>query len=83
MVEKIVYIRFYLAGDCIFKCQKSWLPKEGDIDLKRADLADLNGVETSLITTDEEIMEVPVKTPPSIIDKLLDGTGVVIAKDRE
>jgi hypothetical protein len=53
-----------------------------DIDLKRADLADLNGVDTSLITTDEEVMEVPIPIA-NILDKLLDGTGVVIAKDRE
>ncbi len=82
MKENIVYICFYLAGDCIFKCQKSWLPMPQDIDLKRADLADLNGVNTSLITTSEEVMEVPIITSPSLIDRLLDGTGVVISKDR-
>ena len=82
MKERIVYVCFYLAGDCIFKCQKSWLPMPQDIDLKRADLADLNGVDTSLITTDEEVMEVPIPIA-NILDKLLDGTGVVIAKDRE
>lgn len=76
MMEKIVYVRFYLAGDCIFKCQKSWLPMPKDIDLKRADLADLNGVDTSLITTDEEVMEAPI---PNILDKLLEGTGVGIS----
>lgn len=72
--EQIVYVEFYLAGDKIFSCQKAWLPKQKDIDLKRADLADLNGVETSLITTSEVITEYPVSK--TILSELLEGTGV-------
>ncbi len=74
MKEKIVYVEFYLAGDVIFRCQKAWLPKPQDVDLKRADLADLNGVDTSLITTAESIREFPVSK--HILSDLLKGTGV-------
>ncbi len=74
MNEKIVYVEFYLAGDMIFTCRKAWLPNPKDIDLKRVDLADLNGVNTSLITTAETIREYPVSN--HLLSELLDGTGV-------
>lgn len=76
MMEQIIYVEFYLAGDCIFTCQKSWLPMAQDIDLKRADLADLNGVDTSLITTAERTRVFPI---PNVLDGLLDGTGVIVS----
>jgi len=76
MKEQIEYVEFYLAGDCIFACQKSWFPNDNAIDCKKWDLADLKGVAPMLITYATVIREFPI---PNILDKLLEGTGVGIS----
>jgi len=49
-MEKLIYIEFYVAGDCVFSCQKSWLPNEGDVEVQKLNVAKANGVDGSMVT---------------------------------
>lgn len=68
--ETIIYVEFYLAGDCIFSCQKAWLPNKGDIELKCNDLADLHQVPTKLITWGEQEVKLPIILPKELTTDL-------------
>jgi hypothetical protein len=68
--ETVIYIEFYLAGDCIFSCQKSWLPNKGDIEKKADDLADLHQVPTQLITWAEKEVKLPIILPKELTTDL-------------
>lgn len=81
-MEKIVYIEFYLAGDCIFACKKDWLPQPIDVDLKKNDLASMHEVNYSLITTAERTVELPITLPDGIMDGLLKGTGIIYRSNK-
>lgn len=74
--EIIIYVEFYLAGDCIFSCQKSWLPNKGDIELKANDLADLHQVSTDLITWADKKVKIPIVLPKEITTDL----GISLSK---
>jgi len=74
--ETILYVEFYLAGDCIFKCQKSWLPEHNDIKWKCLDLADIHNVENHLITYAEVVVEIPITLPFGYMNNLLKGMGI-------
>jgi len=75
-MEKLIYIEFYVAGDCVFSCQKSWLPNEGDVEVQKLNVAKANGVDGSMVTWAEKTVEFPVSLPEGYMDDLLKGTGV-------
>lgn len=74
--EEITYVEFYLAGDCIFSCQKAWLPKEGDTERKVDDLADIHQVPTQLITWAEKEVKLPIMLPKELTTDL----GISLSK---
>mgnify|MGYP001253640524 CR=1 FL=1 len=74
--ETIIYVEFYLAGDCIFSCQKAWLPNKGDIELKANDLADLHQVPTQIITWADKEVKLPIVLPKEILNDL----GISLSK---
>lgn len=75
-MEKLIYIEFYVAGDCVFSCQKSWLPNKGDIEVQKLNVAKANGVDGSMVTWTEKVVDLPISLPKGFMDDLLNGTGV-------
>ena len=70
--EQVVYVEFYLAGDCIFSCQKSWLPNPGDMAIQAAHLANVHKTDVDLIKWTERIVELPITLPKGF----LEGIGI-------
>ncbi len=55
--QRVTYIQFYIAGDCVFSCKREWLPTDLDVVHKAMDIAEMNGVETHLVTWSEVEVE--------------------------
>lgn len=81
MEQTLIYIEFYVAGDCIFSCQKSWFPCEADIEIKSIEIADLHKVEPMLVTWAERVVKLPISLPENFMEGLLSGTGVALSDE--